>query len=238
MLNADNSRIRRWIRILFFTWILCLSMTLSANAAGEIKNRNFIRKSDATQIIFVGDSNTLFADFCSRKVKRGFILLGVNGGNVGVIDRGGSIRTALEQYIRKYPKAAVVFAFGKNGNGAPRKNARRCIRIYDSFIKKYPRTKFFAASIIPNNSRAKGSYSNEKIQTFNTILREKYAKTGQYISVNEYLMKNLNNDFRKSVNGKPARYGYFNSLHLNRIGSTILLRYVRKAVQGVTSAAS
>ena len=230
--GACVEKLRRLYLIVMLSFFLCLMMAASAHATGEIKNKDYIRGSKSkTQIILVGDSCTFFMDFCPKSVKKGFVLLGVNGGQLGVIDRNGKIRSQLERYIRKYPKAAVVLALGKNGNGNPRANAKKCIRICKGLMKKFPKTKFFVASIIPNVNTITGSYSNSNIRKHAAVLKKKYKRTGRYIDLNEYLMTKVNNNFRKKVKGMPPQYGFTNALHLNRIGSAIALKYIRRCVK-------
>ena len=194
---------------------------------------DYIKKApkNLRQIIFVSDSCAVFADKAPLSAKKGFVLLGKRGGTIKMIENGGFLRDRLIRYIRKYPHADVILNLGSNGNHYPVSNAKRCIRDYNYFIKRFPKTKFYVASITPSEIHVRNSYKNSNTARHASVLKKAYQKKGIYIDVYHYLLKHCNYDMRHKRGKFPAGYGLFDTLHLNATGSTILLKYLRKSVK-------
>ena len=84
-------------------------------------------------VIFVGDSRTMHQSSVNTK---GSAYAWVNGGGVGVISKG-SLKSKLVKLLKKYKgRCIVIFNLGVNGNGNPKKNAKRLINTYNRYIKE------------------------------------------------------------------------------------------------------
>lgn len=163
-------------------------------------------KSSKKIIILVGDSRTMQCTYKGKNsTVQNFIFCFVNGGSVGVVDyRDGKLSSRLRKYINKYKKhnPVVVFNLGVNGNGRPKKNAKRAIKIYNRWTQKYPNIKFYVTSIGRTYNK-RGSYSNSNVLKFNKYLRNFYKNRGCWIDIYRYMeVKQLTNGHGKGMRDK------------------------------------
>ncbi len=164
------------------------------------KNKNKNKKV----YIFVGDSRTMHMTESTVKAKDDCAFVWKNGGSVSCIGKGGDLTGKLDTMIRKYRKNCVVILnFGVNGNGNPKSNAKNIKKIYNSWIKKYPKVKFYVESVNPT-SRTTSPYKNSNVNKVNAELKKAFKD--RYIDMNAWLIR------KKYVNTKNGR-GTTDGLH-------------------------
>ncbi len=177
-----------WLGICVF----CLLMTLQADAAwtppGQVSSASYVAGSSDDVIILAGDSRTMYLSvYAVSDMIRNFVLCWVNGGSVSIIKKNGSLVSTLESALERYPNAPVVMNLGYNGNSYPKSNARKLIREYSRWEKKYPSHRFFIANVGP--AASSGQYSDENVCRLNKALAKEYGGSGRYIDLYGYLTK-------------------------------------------------
>ena len=187
-------------------WCVCLTiaMCLGLGSAAQAKitgigkpsRQTYVKAGDKSQvIIYAGDSRVMFCT-CGKggaNARNNYAMCFVNGGNASVISlAGGKLTSRVAGYIEKYRsrKPAVVFNFGLNGNSNPAKNAKRIIRIYNNWMKRYPDLQFYVESIGPTKVGGSGPYSNRNVILLNELLREEYEPKGIWLDTNSYIVEN------------------------------------------------
>ena len=139
-------------------------------------------------IILAGDSRTMYLSvYSAGSDTKDFVLCWVNGGSISVIGKNGILTPLLEEALRRYPEAPVVFNLGYNGNSYPRANAGKLIREYSRWEKKYPGHHFYIANVGP--AAASGKYSDENAALLNRTLEKEYGRTPRYIDLYGSLLK-------------------------------------------------
>ena len=186
------------------------------------------KKGKKQVIIYAGDSRTMMLTYGSAgKARSRSAFCWVNGGGVSVINKGGSLESRLAAMIARYrDNCVVILNFGVNGNSNPEKNARRIIRIYRRWMKKYPDVSFYVMSLNPSG-HTRGSYSNQKIKRTNAVLKEAFEGTGQYLDCYSYL---LEKDI-VSTGGK----GMMDNLHYRPFVCRAIMKFVKKSLAAAGS---
>ncbi len=212
--------------------VLCFSMLTAAQAKitgiGKPSRQTYVKANDKSQvIIYVGDSRVMFCT-CGKggaDARNNFAMCFVNGGNANVISiPGGKLTSRLASYIEKYRdrNPVIVFNFGLNGNSNPSKNAKRVIRNYNSWIKRYPELQFYVESIGPTKLGS-GSYGNPNVIRLNRLLREEFEPRGIWLDTYSFIVEN---DLVNS-SGKGLRDNY----HFKWATSRQELRKIRELVE-------
>ena len=214
-------------RILLGALVISLSFNAPAGPTrvGEPASQSFVRSSDHRKVIlFVGDSRTMMCTYPggSPPARSNYCFCWVNGGNINVIGKDGSLTPYVERMIRKYRRrCAVALNLGVNGNSNPKSNARRIIKIYRWWMKRYPDVRFYVVSVNPTILNS-GSYSNGNVISVNKVLRKQFEPEGIYIDTYTMLMES--GLVTGSAPGMRDNYHYEWS-----VGKRIL-KYVRRFV--------
>ncbi len=140
---------------------------------------------DASAVIFVGDSRTVGMSQAVSSTKDGPFFIGKE--SIGYNWLVNTASSQIDSYLKDYPAAKVVFAFGINDLG----NISNYISYYNKLISKYPKASFYMMSVNPvNESTAKkwSTVTNSQISSFNTKLKNAFPS--QYLDVYSYLNKN------------------------------------------------
>ena len=210
--------------------VMCIGMSLTAQAAHtpvlKAACETYVTKDPRQVIIYVGDSRVMYAT-CGTKnsdARTNIAFCFVNGGNYSVAADGGRLTPMIDQYIRQYKDRdpIIVFNLGLNGNSNPKKNAKRLIKTYKWWMKKYPDLRFFVEGIGPTIV-TEGSYSNANVIKLNELLRKEYQPKGMWIETYDFIEeKNLIDE-----TGKGLRDRY----HYKWPTSRKLLKHMRKCVE-------
>ena len=190
----------RFMLCVCLTVVMCLGMISAAQAKitgiGKPSRQTYVKAGDKSQvIIYAGDSRVMFCT-CGKggaNARNNYAMCFVNGGNASVISlAGGKLTSRVAGYIEKYRsrKPVVVFNFGLNGNSYPEKNAKRIIRIYNNWMKKYPDLQFYVESIGPTKVGGSGPYSNRNVILLNELLRQEYEPKGIWLDTNQFIVEN------------------------------------------------
>lgn len=221
---------------LLLTAAILISMKSNAYAGrtpvGRAASQSGKMVKDRPEIIYVGDSRTMFMTMYGslKKTEIGDSFCWVNGGGIGSISPRGNLTPLVRKMLKAHPDAAVVFNFGFNGNGKPKKNAGAIIRTYRRWMKQYPDRHFFVMNIWPS-ARPSGPYSNANVQVLNAQLAKQYQAAGIYIDAYTYLLD------RQIVSEKTGA-GMWDGMHYKSGPTGKILRFSRKFVEKTLATAS
>lgn len=169
---------------IIFILTLCFQADVHAGytKVGIAASQSYVNKNDNRPvIIFVGDSRAMMCTYPKNQsgIRSNFCFCWVNGGNVRVLQN--QLKPYVENMIRRYRgRCVVAFNLGVNGNSKPKGNARRMIRIYRQWMKRYQDVKFYVVSVNPTLSKA-GPYANSKVIALNRYLKKEFEPEGLYI---------------------------------------------------------
>lgn len=136
-------------------------------------------QADELFVIWAGDSRTVGMQ---NAVDNDDLYIGAAGeGYDWLIGTG---LPQIEEAIKTYPDAPVVFNFGVNDYD----NLERYAEFYTSLAKEYPKTHFYFLSVNPIDPAVCKNITNEEIANFNSRLQQLFPDT--YIDSFTFLMMN------------------------------------------------
>lgn len=215
---------------IIFLLLFCSFLTFHSQSAyagftkiGVPGYKSYVRKKDKRPvIILVGDSRTMMCTYQGgyQSARSNFCLCWVNGGTISVIGKKGKLTPYVEKKIRRYRKRCiVVLNLGVNGNSHPKKNARRIIKTYNRWMKRYPDVPFYVVSVNPTILNG-GPYSEKNVEKVNKYLKKEYQPKGIYIDTWSML--------KKSSLFKGKMRGMRDEKHYTWAASKKILKYIRK----------
>lgn len=213
--------------------LLCAAMVIGTLAfstqayaihtrVGLPASHSYVKRSYTGRvIIFAGDSRTMYLTADNLKKQRNncaFVF--ENGGSIKSIANKGELKPYLDTMIQRYrDRCVVVMNFGINGNGNPKNNAKRIIRTYRRWMRRYPDVTFFVESVNPSG-HPNGGVGNPKIEKLNRLLKKEFGSS--YIDVSTYLLN-------KGIVDRKGK-GTKDNLHYKRRANRAIYRFVKSFV--------